>query len=234
MGIFRLGPPTGLILKLKELFQIEDFIETGTYKGDTAAWASEHFSRVQTMDLSRELYDQAVRRHAQKKNIKFIFGDSRVELAKVVPLLEGPAIFWLDGHWSGGATYGENDECPLMRELELIHQSPHDHFLFIDDARLLVSPPPKPHLIEQWPTLSQVVSALNEKSHRPYVVIVEDVIISVPQKAQEFLADYCQDLNTKEWNDRITRDRWTDFQRALFFAKDAARALKRGALTVFK
>jgi len=36
MGIVRMGPPIEIILELKEAYGINNFIETGTYSGDTA------------------------------------------------------------------------------------------------------------------------------------------------------------------------------------------------------
>ena len=32
--------------------------------------------------------------------------------------------------------------CPLLNEIEGINRSPHEHFVFIDDARLFMSPRP--------------------------------------------------------------------------------------------
>jgi hypothetical protein len=36
MGIIRVGPPAGLMLQLKDKYNVRDFIETGTYYGGTA------------------------------------------------------------------------------------------------------------------------------------------------------------------------------------------------------
>jgi hypothetical protein len=69
-------------------------------------------------------------------------------------------MFWLNGHWSGGQTYGENDECPLIEEIGEINMSTDTHFLFIDAARLFTSPPPLPHHIERWPSIDKVIEAV--------------------------------------------------------------------------
>jgi hypothetical protein len=37
--------------------------------------------------------------YAHHKNIEFICGDGPTELAKIVPRLNEPAVFWLDSHW---------------------------------------------------------------------------------------------------------------------------------------
>ena len=36
MGLVRMGPPIELIIKLRDDYGVKDFIETGTFRGDTA------------------------------------------------------------------------------------------------------------------------------------------------------------------------------------------------------
>ncbi|MDR1514735.1 MAG: hypothetical protein LBS45_03495 [Synergistaceae bacterium] len=52
-----------------------------------------------------------------------------------------PMLFWLDAHWSGGDTAGENIQCPLLEELKIILDSNSSHFILIDDARLILASP---------------------------------------------------------------------------------------------
>jgi len=193
--------PKELMLQLKGKYALEDFIETGTYQGGTAVWAAAHFDRVTTIEFSRSLYEETKAQHDGASNLSFLFGDSREALRAIVPTLQQPAIFWLDSHWSGGQTYGQNDECPLLEEIEAITSSVHTHFLFIDDARLFVAPPPRPHRVDQWPTIDKVIGALTSTSHRYYIVIIEDVIVAVPQHAQALVASYCQEVNTRAWQE---------------------------------
>jgi hypothetical protein len=115
-------------------------------------------------------------------------------------------MFWLDAHWSGGETYGENDECPLLEELAIINVSPYEHIILIDDARLFLSPPPAPHRIEQWPDITTVINCLNCVSNR-YIIIIEDVIVAAPSKFKVILAQYGQDLNTKAWKSYESQER---------------------------
>jgi hypothetical protein len=194
-------PPKELMLQLKAQYALEDFIETGTYRGGTAVWAAAHFARVTTVEFSRALYEDLRAQHDGIGNVRFIFGDSREALKAILPKLDRPALFWLDSHWSGGRTYGENDECPLLEEIEAIVSSAQTHFLFIDDARLFASPPPRPHRIEQWPTIGQVIGALTSAKQRYYIVILEDVIIAVPEYARALVAGYCQEVNTRVWQE---------------------------------
>lgn len=201
MGIVTPGPPSELVLPLAKQYSVKEFIETGTYYGKAATWAASFFQHVITVEYSKEIYDANLATYGKIENVDFLFGDSRSALKEIVPQLKGPAIFWLDSHWSGAETYGEDDQCPLLEELQIIAESPHPQFIFIDDARLFTSPPPLPHPISQWPTISEVLSALTPGGKEGYAVILRDVIISVPEFAREFLANLCQELNTKEWEE---------------------------------
>jgi len=201
MGIMRFGPPTELILRLKQAFGTATFIETGTYLGGTALWASKVFDRVITIEASEELYKQVVEKFGRIKHIEFMLGDSKEKLADVAAGLKGPAIFWLDAHWSGGATSGENAQCPLLEEIKTINDSEYEHFIFIDDARLFMSPPPEPLLVNQWPDIATVINALKNCDKDRYIVIIEDVLIAAPLLAKTELSTYCQKLNTRLWKE---------------------------------
>ena len=198
MGVIRMGPPKDLIIRLKECHELNNFIETGTYFGNTANWSSQKFEKVVTLENSTKMYKIATQKFGHIKNIKFLQGDSRLLLKKVVSDLKLPSMFWLDAHWSGGETYGEKDECPLLEELAIINESPCEHIILIDDARLFLSPPPAPHRLEQWPDITTVINCLNCVSNR-YIIIIEDVIIAAPSKLKSTLAQYSQDLNTITW-----------------------------------
>ncbi len=202
MGIIRMGPPTEIIYKLKEVYGINNFIETGTYQGHTAYWASQIFEQVFTIEYSQDIYQKVTEKYCHIKNIDFLYGDSRNLLDSTVSQLESSSLFWLDAHWSGGLTYGERDECPLIAEIEVINCSDCEHFIFIDDARLFLSPPPQPHLPQQWPDISAVLNLLNSGKNSRYIVIVDDVIIAVPALAKELIIQYCQGLNTSLGNTR--------------------------------
>ena len=192
MGIVRMGPPIEIISQLKAAYGINNFIETGTYQGHTAYWASQVFEQVFTIEYSQDLYQKVIEKYGHIKNIDFLYGDTRNLLDRTVSQLESPSLFWLDAHWSGGPTYGEIDECPLLAEIEIINRSDCNHFIFIDDARLFLSPPPPPHLPQQWPDISAVLNLLNSGKNSRHIVIIEDVIIAVPALAKELIVQYCQ------------------------------------------
>lgn len=77
------------------------FVETGTLFGHTTLAASYWFDRVTTIELSPDLHAQAARHLAHRPNIRCLQGDSVDVLARLIPDLPGPTLFFLDAHWSG-------------------------------------------------------------------------------------------------------------------------------------
>jgi hypothetical protein len=198
MGNVRGGAPEELVLLLKHHYRIQSFIETGTSYGNTASWAGRHFEDVVTIEAQASIHALAKERHRLLTNVQFLLGDSRQVLRQVVPALRGRAIFWLDGHWSLGPTFGEGDECPLLGEIDAINESETHHFLLIDDARLFLSPPHRPHRVDQWPDLEQVLKKLAEGRSGPrHVTVFEDVVVAVPAEARDLVTAFMQDANTR-------------------------------------
>mgnify|MGYP000901771544 CR=1 FL=1 len=231
MGLVRMGPPEEVLLLLKESFNISTFIETGTFEGGTAIWASKNFKTVLTIENSKTLYDRVREKNKHIQNIEFRFGNSIDNLKQIVPKLDITTIFWLDAHWCGGDSYGEKNQCPIIQELETIIKSGIPHCILIDDARLFLSPPPLPNKIDQWPTIDQLLVTIQSGSERYYIVIFEDVIIAVPILARATLSRHLQSLNTKWWQEQGELPRKTGLrlmkQGAHLFVKDIGSKLLR-------
>jgi len=214
MGSIRQGPPAGLIDELRMAYQIRFFVETGTFIGNTAYWASQNFERVFTVEFAEAIYRRATERYGHVDNISFLYGHSREKLQTIVSQLDAPALFWLDAHWSGGQTYGERDECPVLDEIAIINRSGRDSYILIDDARLFLSPPPLPHRADQWPDLGAVIGALSAAGDR-YIVVVEDVIVAVPPAAKPLVQRYCQAVNTAAWEAATRRTRTSQIRQSV-------------------
>jgi SAM-dependent methyltransferase len=180
MGAVYRGIPPGLGEALRRAFTTTTFVETGTYLGDTAAWAAERFERVVTIEAFEPLFRAVAERFASLAHVERHLGDSPKVLKEIVASLDRPALFWLDAHWSGAGTAGETAECPLLAEIASIDESPHRHIILIDDARLFMAPPPPPHRVEDWPDLKRVTDALLRLDPDGLVAIVDDVIVRVP------------------------------------------------------
>jgi hypothetical protein len=163
--------------------------------------AANHFDTVFTIERSETLYQK---HHASLRavgNIEPLFGDSRAILPDLISRLgDQPAMFWLDGHWSGGETAGEKDECPLLAELQLLRQRRGD-IIMIDDARLFLSAPAAPHDPAEWPTVLDISRELDQKTSQAFVQIIDDVIFVVPpgENVKKALIDYGRQRTDAFW-----------------------------------
>lgn len=116
------------------------FVETGTFKGDTVEAMRRHFDGVWSIELAPHFYQDAVRRFEGASNVKLLQGDSGKKMAEIVVQLQGPTLFWLDGHYSGGNTAQGDLKCPVWGELEAIFAGcAHPFVVLIDDARCFVN-----------------------------------------------------------------------------------------------
>jgi hypothetical protein len=202
MGLVHWGPPPQLLTQLRDALGLDTFVETGTYRGDTALWAAGFFAHVITIEASAEVFEFASARLRERANVNALHGDTRTVLPQVLSELSATparrAALWLDAHFCvGGPTYGHAEgECPLLQELAAIAQARgHDaqpHVILIDDARLFLAPPPLPHRADQWPAIEPVLAGIRAAAPQHFITIFEDVIIAVPPAARELLVRYCQ------------------------------------------
>ena len=189
MGCSSFGVPQDLVLLLKETQQYKNFVETGTFYGGSAAWASEHFDHVFTIEIQPNLWSQAKEKYRDKKNIEFIFGSSQNEIKKLENLLTSPTLFWLDGHYSGSDTGGIDYECPVMDELVIALEF-KDSAILVDDARLFLGPPPPPHKQSHWPRVDEIFAFIHYHDSERYTTLIDDVLISVPNNLKYIVDEY--------------------------------------------
>ncbi len=141
------------------------FVETGTYHGDMIDSMRKRFDALYSIELSDKYFKAAEKRFKGNKRITIIQGDSGEKLGELIPKLNKPALFWLDGHYSAGNTAKGIEDTPILRELSHIFSSPvSGHVILIDDARLFGSDPGYPsletvkqHILSQKPDLRIVV-----------------------------------------------------------------------------
>jgi hypothetical protein len=63
-------------------------------------------------------------------------GDSEQLMTGLIADLDQPALFYLDGHYSGGQTGKGRHEIPVVKEVEaILRDAPNGSFVIIDDAR---------------------------------------------------------------------------------------------------
>ena len=150
-------------------------VETGTLFGDTLYALRNDFDRLISIELDESLYKAAVRRFRPLKNIENLHGDSGERIQEVLANLKERAVFWLDGHFSGGITATADEETPVNRELDAILRHPiRDHIVLIDDARCFGRDP-------DYPTIEQLRDFLQRKSPRSQMTIEDDIIRILPE-----------------------------------------------------
>lgn len=159
-----------VIDEFKGKYSYNNFVETGTYLGDMVELQKNNFANVYSIELGKDLHAKATKRFKKDSNVEIIQGDSGKMLFELVPKLNGPAIFWLDGHYSAGITAKGDKDCPVFEELDAIFEvKPSEHVILIDDARCFVGK-------DDYPTIAELTAYL-KKLDEAYVLEVEHDII---------------------------------------------------------
>lgn len=154
-------------------FHTETLIETGTYLGDMVEAQRDHFKKIYSVELSERLFNKAQKRFKDHLHIKILHGDSGTVLNKLMTEIDQPALFWLDGHYSGGITAKGEKECPVPEELETILKSPLPHIILIDDARLFNG-------THDYPTIEQMKNIITKAGKNYSLEIEDDILRLVP------------------------------------------------------
>jgi hypothetical protein len=170
------GPPPPLynqdfVRSTGHRWGIATLVETGTFAGRMVEAVDQDFDRSFTIALDPTLSPEAERRFHDRPHITVLHRDSGQLLPKVLGHLDGPAVFWLDAHYSGGQRARGDTETPIMHELSAIagHRLYREHALLIDDAREFSG--------SVYPTLDFMGDWV--RSHGYETVIVEDDIIRI-------------------------------------------------------
>jgi len=145
-------------------------IETGTYSGQMVEAMRQHFSRVVSIELGEEWYRRAAKRFAACPTVEIVHGDSAMMLPGILAGLHEPALFWLDGHYSGGTTARGEIDTPIVRELEhILGHSVKGHVVLIDDARDFTGS-------GDYPTVDAVERTVRHAWPRASFGVAEDII----------------------------------------------------------
>lgn len=150
--------------------KISVLVETGTYLGDMVFAMQDQFEKIYSIELSHHFYEKAIQRFMKHKHVSILEGDSGEVLKSLVPILKTPALFWLDGHYSGGQTAKGKKECPIYEELKSIFNSPFDHVILIDDARLFIGQ-------HDYPTVDELKQYVIQARPQSKIEFENDAII---------------------------------------------------------
>ena len=222
MGLINFGVPEKETEYLKESLKLDVFVEGGTYKGDTAKSMSEKFRKVYTIEKSDAMFEMAKENLKDIENIAMLKGDTREHLHSIMTYNDN-ILFWLDAHWSGGLTYGEEDECPLVEELEIIFEYNKNYVILIDDARLFLAPPPYPHKLENWPSLTDIINIMPDNWE---LVEFQDVIYLFNNQQSSSFKLFIQERVTERWK-KYGKDNKDSFIKGI---KIAIRGLLNGKM----
>jgi hypothetical protein len=89
-----------------------------------------------SIELADNYYQRVIRRFEPYTNIDLLHGDSGDLMPTFVNQMTESALFWLDGHYSGGSNAQGDIDTPVSAELSVILTSPcKTHVILIDDAR---------------------------------------------------------------------------------------------------
>lgn len=180
----------GLAADLRDRLDLKRCVETGTFRGITARALADVFEEVITIELSEKLHRAAINGPLRRlSNVRALQGHSARLLAELADP-ECAALYFLDGHWSGGDTSGADDECPVLEELAAIGAGNPSDVIVVDDARLYTSAPPPPHRAEQWPSLMEVSDAIRAEHRNHIVTVLGDQIIGFPPRAKPVIDEY--------------------------------------------
>ena len=199
MGLINFGVPEEEIELLKHVMKLDVFVEGGTYKGGTAKSMGKKFRKIFTIEKSDIMFEIAKENLKDTNNITLLKGDTREHLDSIIANNEN-ILFWLDAHWSGGDTYGEEDECPLIEELDIIFKYQKNYVILIDDARLFLAPPPYPHNYNNWQSLTDIMKVIPESWE---LIEFEDVIYLFPKEINNEFKSFLQSIITKQHQNNI-------------------------------
>ncbi len=174
-----LPPPhsvkVAVVTQAVQNFGFRTFVETGTFLGDMVARARHLFEHVYTIEVDQQLHARAMARFEHDPGVCVLHGDSAHVLPAVLDRLTSPAVFWLDGHYSGGSTGKGDFETPVQTEVELIlRHTVSGHAILIDDARLFNG-------TGDYPTLHDFRNQLENLNGDYRFAVAQDIIRYLPK-----------------------------------------------------
>jgi hypothetical protein len=125
------------VVGYQKRYRLSTFIETGTYTGEMVQAMIGHADRIISIEVAPLLHAKVVQRFAGQPHVQLLLGDSAVLFPTLLASLQGPALFWLDGHFMGGESGRGDEDTPIMIEMAALLDHPlRGHVALIDDARL--------------------------------------------------------------------------------------------------
>lgn len=114
-----------------ERCDIQQIIETGTYKGTTTEWLASFELPVDTVEVNPRFQEFSARRLAEFANVRLHFGDSVSFLRQAAQRADAATMrhfVYLDAHWL--------DHLPLREELQIILGLMPRSVVMVDDFQV--------------------------------------------------------------------------------------------------
>ncbi len=145
-------------------------VETGTHLGNMVEAQKSIFKQIISIELDLDFFEKAKERFKKDKHIRIVQGDSGKVLPSIMEQIDEPAIFWLDGHYSGGVTALDDKKCPIFDEMDAVFDGKKlNHILLIDDARDFTGK-------KDYPTIDELTNYITNKDDRYQVAVEHDII----------------------------------------------------------
>jgi hypothetical protein len=168
-------PPPALIKwktvrEYGERYSLRTLVETGTCRGDTIWFNLHNFKQIYSIELFPMLYERAREMFAPWKHVSILFGDSGAILPGLLAKMETPVLFWLDAHYSGGATARGEDYTPIITEMEnIFRRRVSGDVILSDDARLFDGS-------DDYPKLDIFMRFIKERRPDAAIEVKNDII----------------------------------------------------------
>lgn len=163
------------IQRYQKEYNLNTLVETGTYLGDMIEAQIPFFETLYTIELSKELYQKAVKKFEGNQKIILKQGDSGEVISEILPNFSRPVLFWLDGHFSAGETAQGDLDTPIIEELKKIFSTSINHIILIDDARCFIG-------ANDYPSIDGLCEFVSQKAPHYKVEVGNDIIRLIPRK----------------------------------------------------
>lgn len=173
-----------LLRKYAQEHNLNFFVETGTFMGDTIEYLKRDFHQLFSIELHPELAKKVISRFQNEERVTILQGDSGEVLSSILPL-EGKALFWLDGHHS--SSFDVNGDIihtakgaldtPIIKELKtiLLPSGLNENVILIDDARCFNG-------TNDYPTVKALKEILNDLISNTYILRIKNDILRISPK----------------------------------------------------
>lgn len=153
-------------------FGCKVLVESGSYRGEMIAACKDCFDAIYSIELSEHYWGKCCERFECSNHISLCWGDSREHLPGIIEGLTDKAIFWLDGHYSGGVTALPDDGCitPVLDEVRIaLSDERFRHVVLIDDARCF-------DVEAGWPHRVGLIECVRRYSPDADIAVVDDIV----------------------------------------------------------